>query len=233
MNNTEKRKWWQLLRAVLFTVCVSLCILLLLFSFSFFVGNVSDGAILVSVLGVLVTALIGWQIYSVVGIDHRVADAEKRIEDMLCQLQTTKAKIDKTAKSSEDYTSGVNCLSVAMIEYVQTLYNRTAPINVRAKHYCTSYMVSAQAIRHLLDSKKDDELLYPIFCLCVEGLKLSSDLLFSAKYIDDTRQEFTRENHKICNGHYKYIMNRRKSLGIDNFDLITEIHNQRVELLKQ
>lgn len=151
---------------------------------------------------------------------------------MLSQLQAARKDINITAKSSEDYTSGVNCLSVAMIEYVQTLYNRTASTSDRAKHYCTCYMVSAQAIRHLLNSKKNDELLYPIFCLCVEGLKLSSDILFTPKYLVDTKREFTRENHRICNGHYKYIMNRRKSLGIDNLELITEVHNKRIELLK-
>lgn len=69
MKPEDKREWMRLLRGVIFAVSVSLSVLLLLFSFSRFVGNFSDGAVLVSVLGVLVTALVGWQIYTLINLN--------------------------------------------------------------------------------------------------------------------------------------------------------------------
>lgn len=231
MNNTEKRKWTQLFRAVLFAICVSSCILLLLFSFSFFVGSVSDGAILVSVLGVLVTALIGWQISTMLGIDRRVNNAEKRIEKMMSELRSAQNAIDKTAKSSEDYTSGVSYLSIAMLEYVQTRFNRNLPIEDKVRHYCTCYMASAQAIQHLLNSQKDDDVLFTSLCLCVQSLSLSSEILFDRHHIVLTKMEFTQEDHKLCNKYYKFINKKRKSLGIENIIKIEDIHNTRIKLL--
>lgn len=181
--------------------------------------------------GVLVTALIGWQIYSALGIDRRVYKAEKRIANMLSQLQAARERINTTSQSSEDYTSGVNCLSVAMVEFIQTKFSTKATIEQKAKHYCTCYMVSANAIRFLIDSNKNDELLFPIITMCVEGIELSSELLFSSHYLEYTKREFTKENHDTCEKHYQFLKDKVKILGVDNHNSIVKAHKNRVALL--
>jgi len=186
---------------------------------------------IVAIFSLLVTVLIGWQIYSALGIDRRVYKSEKRIASLLSQFQATRVKIDKEAKSSEDYTSGVNCLSVAMVEFIQTKFSNKATIKQRTKHFCTCYMVSANAMRYLMDSQKDYELLFPILTLCVEGIELSSELLFSPEYLEHTKQEFTKENHDICENHYQFFKDKAKVLGMDNINSIKEAHEKRVALL--
>lgn len=186
---------------------------------------------IVTTFALLVTVLIGWQIYSALGLDHRIYKAEKRISNMLSQLKIARDKIDTNAQSSEDYTSGVNCLSIAMIEYTQTIFNKRASLAVKTKHYCTCYMVSANAMRYLLNSNKDLDTIYPIITMCVEGIELSSKLLFSSEYITHTTKEFTQENHNICEEHYDFFKDKVNIIGIDNIRVIDEAHSKRLELL--
>ncbi len=186
---------------------------------------------IVATFALLVTVLIGWQIYNAIGMEKRVFKAEKRIANMMFQLQNERKRIEAIGQSSEDYSSGINRLSVAMIEYIQTLYNRKAPIDIKAQHYCTCYMVSASAITCLLDSNKDKEIIAPIIGLCVEGIELSADQLFSPAFSGVVRNVFSEDNHKICDDYYTAIMHNSEPLGIDNINIINKHRSKRVALL--
>lgn len=186
---------------------------------------------IVAIFALLVTVLIGWQIYSALGVERRVFKTEKRIANMLHQIKNEKEKNRTLAQSSEDYTSGINCLSVAMIEYIQTIYNKKAPIAVKAKHYCTCYMVSASAITYLLDSNKDKELIAPTIELCVEGMDLSGAELFSSAFSEAVKQVFTEDNHNTCDDYYKRIMQSPEPLGVDNINIINKHRSKRIALL--
>lgn len=74
--------WARFGRAVLFAVILSASIVLLLLFFSKFVGVVSDGTLLVSVLGILVTALITWQIFNAVENSKTLSKMEKLDDDL-------------------------------------------------------------------------------------------------------------------------------------------------------
>lgn len=146
MSHNEKSLFWI---CVILTMAMAFTALMISLPRTVDIANPTrldyQGTI-VAIFALLVTVLIGWQIYNAIGMEKRVFKAEKRIANLLFQLQNEKKKTQTIAQSSEDYSSGINCLSVAMIEYIQTIYNHKAPIADKAKHYCTCYMVSASAI---------------------------------------------------------------------------------------
>lgn len=231
MSDNEKSLFWI---CVILTMAMAFTALMISLPRTVDVANPTrldyQGTI-VAIFALLVTALIGWQIYNAIGMEKRVFKAEKRIANMMLQLQTERKRVETIGQSSEDYSSGINCLSVAMIEYIQTLYNRTAPIGIKAQHYCTCYMVSASAITYLLDSNKNKEIIAPIIGLCVEGIELSANQLFSPTFSSVVRDVFSEDNHKICDNYYTAIMHNSEPLGIENINKINQQRSKRLALL--
>lgn len=231
MNNNEKSLFWL---CVILTMAMAFTALVISLPRTVDMQNPTrldyQGTI-VAIFALLVTILIGWQIYSALGIERRVFKAEKRIANLLLQTKNEKEKNKIFAQSSEDYSSGINCLSVAMIEYIQTIYSKKIPIEEKAKHYCSCYMVSASAITLFLDSNKDKELIAPRIGLCVEGIDLSGKQLFSPAFSGVVKQVFSEENHSICDDYYKRIMQSPDSLGIENINIINTHRSKRIALL--
>ena len=186
---------------------------------------------IITAFSVIVAVLLGWQIYSAIGIEKRMFKIEKRVERLILQLNREKNNIKIETQSAEDYSSGINRLSVAMIEYIQTKFNNKASLETKAKHYCTCYMVSASAITYLLESKKKKEVIEGVIELCVEGIDLSARILFHPFLCDITKRTFSPEDHSTCDDYYKLIMQMPDYLGIENINIINKHRSSRLALL--
>lgn len=230
MSDNEKSLFWI---CVILTMAMAFTAIMISLPRTVDVANPTrldyQGTI-VAIFALLVTVLIGWQIYNAIGMEKRVFKAEKRIANLLFQLQNEKKKTQVIDQSSEDYSSGINCLSVAMIEYIQTLHNHKTPIVDKAKHYCTCYMVSASAITYFLASDKDIDLIAPRIELCVEGIDLSAKQLFSSAFSGVVKDVFTEDNHNTCDEYYKQMMQSPEPLGIDNINIINKHRSKRIAL---
>ena len=231
MSNTEKSIFWL---CVILTMAMAFAALMISLPRTVDTKNpisLDYQGVIIAVFAVLVTSLIGWQIYNSLGVEHKFFKAEKRISNMLSQLQKAKKAIKDSSQSAEDYSSGINCLSIAMIEYVQTYYNRGLSLEEQARHFCTSYIVSAKAIIYLIKSNKSEQLLSPIIKLCVDGIELSSNQLFNPKLIEYTQNTFKIEDHSACDSYYTSIMKNPRALTPDNIISIIENRKKRQALI--
>ncbi|WP_300811559.1 hypothetical protein [uncultured Duncaniella sp.] len=187
---------------------------------------------IVAIFALLVTALIGWQIYSALGIDRRVYKAEKRIANMLSRLQATQTKIDATAESSEYYSNGANLLLMALIDYVQTNNNAAMSNDEKIKHYRNCYIVSTKSIADLVNSNKDKKLISPLLDMCLQCISLSTAFLFKDENIQTIKDVFTEDKHEKCEMHYAAIMKNSAALGAEYVTKINEYRLKRLQLLK-
>ena len=142
--------WAKFGRAVLFAVIISACIVLLLLFFSKFVGVISDGTLLVSVLGILVTALITWQIFNAVENSktlRKMEDLETKLKDQIKRSgMDTQAvfdfaeahRLEQEANRSTDFGYQYNCHVRALLLYLRSnmglsyppLQNKTSLLNM-------------------------------------------------------------------------------------------------------
>ncbi|MCM1070781.1 MAG: hypothetical protein NC301_09325 [Bacteroides sp.] len=186
---------------------------------------------IVTIFAALVTVLVGWQIYSVVGIESRVRKAEKRLSNTMLRLNEAQDKIEVSRKSSEDYSTGTNLLAMAMIEFVQTNLDKSMPIEARTRHFRNCYAVSAKSIVHLVSSNKDDELIASLVGMCVQCMDLSAAFLFKDGNVEAARAVFTEDIHEKCDAYFKEIMKNSFLLGAENVVKINEHRLNRHKLL--
>lgn len=232
MSYNEKSLFWI---CIILTMCMAFTALMI--SLPRTVDTVNPARLdyqgtIVTAFATLVTVLIGWQIYSALGIDRRVYKAEKRIANMLSRFQVTQAKIDATAKSSEYYNRGANLLLMAMIDYVQTNNNASISNAVKLKHYRNCYIVSAKSIADLLNSNKDNRLISPLLGMCLQCMALSTAFLFKDENIQTTKDVFTDDKHEKCEVHYAAIMKNAAVLGAENLTKINQYRLKRLQLLR-
>lgn len=74
-------------------------------------------SILVGVLSLLVTTLIGWQIYNVIYIDSKINKSLKRAIDDQCEI------IDKRTKSAKDEAIGTSLFNVGQAMFYNKFYD--------------------------------------------------------------------------------------------------------------
>lgn len=192
--------------------------------------NVDYTAITVAVFGILITVLIGWQIYNAVNIESRISKAERQLGDTLNRLQATETNIEKHALSSEKYSTAVNYMACALTNYYQIRLDREADIKSKARELCVSYTMSVRAISYLLESEKKTSLTTPWIRVCTNIMERCIDELSKEQYAKITEyapkvmNERCDAAHKLFNKHIELFDN-------DFIDRVAYLRNKRKEIL--
>lgn len=189
---------------------------------------------------VLVTALVGWQIYNSISIEYRTKRIEKRLEHQMQLLSKERKNILYTTSMLKEYCQGIACLSLAMIQYYETLHRRLNHINQKQdkreeelKQLVAAYIVSARAIQHLVSTKLKDEFPIDLAEMSVQGLELTHKAIFHSYYLAFWPTAFSQNDHNQCDEYYKTILNNAGLLGVGLMSRITSVRNRRDAFRKQ
>lgn len=192
--------------------------------------NVDYTAITVAVFGILITVLIGWQIYNAVNIESRISKAERQLNDTFNRLQATETNIEKNALSSEKYSTAVNCMACALTNYYQIRLDKEIDIKSKAREFCVSYNMSVRAITYLLESEKKPSLIIPWIQVCTNIMEQCINELTKEQYADISGYAPRIMNdrcdtaHKLFNKHIEMFDN-------EFIDRIAHLRNKRKEIL--
>lgn len=193
---------------------------------------------IVAIFALLVTVLIGWQIYSALDLAKHVRRNDMRVNNALNRIIRERQRIDRLAQIAQGYNDGNYFSLLALVQYYEVLRrrrNRSIEIEEAAKHLRTCYMLSARAMTHYFEViDANPELREDIIMAvdgCVQNLQLSSDLLFGDGYSDVIGNTFEQQDHETCDDYYRNIMEHSNILQSKQIDTINGYRVQRRALI--
>lgn len=186
--------------------------------------------VIVGILTLLVTALIGWQIYSALNVENRISKAEIELQNMLVEIQETKSSIEKISISSERYSTAVNYMACALTNYYQIRLDKDKREGARAREFCVSYIMAVRSITYFLESEKKNTLIVPWIQSCINILENCLSELSKEQY-----QSISGYVPKIieirCDDAYTAIIKHINIFDEVFIEKVTKFRARRKELL--
>ena len=196
--------------------------------------------VIVAILALLVTFLVAWQIYNSLSLKERTENVERDLKKQIRLLSNERRNILNTSKMSKEYCQGIACLSLAMIQYYETLHRRLNNVKRRQdkreeelKQLVAAYVISAQAITHLVSTKLKDDFPIDLAEMSVQGLELAHKSIFHSYYLALWPMAFTPKDHTQCDECYKAILDNASALGTELMSRITSVRNRREAFRKE
>lgn len=193
--------------------------------------------VIVGVLALLVTFLVGWQIYTTIGITHKMANAERKIEigetrikNMLKNIENVKEEVCKTSDSAKDMTIGAIRLSSALTLFYDTINDEKSD-DLKTRSYIRCYALSAGALAKFLNLSNDSEAQIIFNDVCLQILNGSAERIFKTISVDNTYSIFDKNTHEKCDKHYLNIIRRSNKLTDTQRFIIETNHANRTSLL--
>lgn len=192
---------------------------------------------IIAIFSLLVTALIGWQIYSSLNIEKRVRIAELQLERAKSNLRAEHKRIERIGNITLNYSEANHCLILSIMQYYEVL-RREHSIEAKeaARHLCNNYIISAKAMALYLkinnDTSQDDDNLLNSARSCVQSLELSAALLFNqGRFTDVLKDTFGEVEHKLCDDYYVEIMHYAEFVGKKHLDMLNKWRQKRISLI--
>ncbi len=193
--------------------------------------------VIVGVLALLVTFLVGWQIYTTIGITHKMANAEKRIEigesrikNMLQNIEKVKSEINRSSDLSKEMGVGINRLAIATTLFYSCIVDKNTPIDSNLRRCIDCYKLSAGALEKFMSISKEDERIMSVE-VCLQLLEKTGKIIFDTKHLNAAKKNFDEKCHKLCSDCYIKIISNRAKLTEIQLDIIETCHIKRNALL--
>ena len=190
--------------------------------------------VIVGVLALLVTFLVGWQIYTTIGLTHKISDAERRIEigetrikNMLHNLERVKSDIEITSKSTNDMIIGTVNLSSALSLFHNTSIDNNQSDELKIANYIQCYILSAGAMARFMNIPNDSDMRTVFNKACLQILKQSGEEIFKEDKKDLVNTIFFEERHLKCDKYYLDIMKQFSKLDKEQQKIIETNHSKR------
>lgn len=190
----------------------------------------SSAGLIVSALCVLVTALVGWQIFNAISIQRRLTFVENKTYRMPNDIRKVKKDIEMSSKSSNDMTIGAIRLSSALTLFYNTI-NDGKSDDLKIRSYIRCYALSAGALAKFLNLSNDSEAQIIFNEVCLQILNGSSKRIFKTISVDNTYSVFDKNTHQKCNNHYLNIIKQYEKLNESQQKIIETNHLKRTSLL--
>lgn len=194
---------------------------------------------IVAIFALLVTILLGWQIYSALEIANRVRRNEGRVNVARNHVEHERQRIDRLAQISQGYNDGNYFSLLALVQYYEVESRRRGKSidnSEAVRHLCSCYMLSARAMTHYFDAlDTNPQLLEDISIAirgCVQTFELSSIQLFHSRYAGIIADVFRPQDHTTCDMYYRNIMQHSDALQSEHIDIINNYRVQRRALLQ-
>lgn len=185
----------------------------------------------VAIFAALVTLLIGWQIYNIIGINRQIDKANKKVIKAVKEIEKLRKRLQNKSDNLTQLNFGVYFASHAAISYLQgQLKKEDNP----AEEYIKSFILTLRALKHLLNSDvKTEEIVYSVnFCI--------ASLERSAKSIEDQYktnkqgllEAFDPKNIDSFRTSIESILGKINLLEEGNKQQIFKIANRQDEILR-
>lgn len=238
MNNNEKSLFWI---CVILTMGMALTALMISLPRTVDVQNPTrldyQGTI-VAIFALLVTVLIGWQIYNALDMAKRVRRNDMRVNIALNRIIRERQRIDHLGQISQGYNNGNYFSLLALVQYYEILSRRKnglIRVTDAARQLRNCYMLNARAMTHYFDVlDTNPELTEEISIainVCVDNFQLSSVQLFGKRYANIIGSIFENQDHETCDMYYRNIMQHSNLLQSEQIDTINTYRVQRRALI--
>lgn len=208
--------------------------ILIIFAFAYLPAqslNVDYTAITVAVFGILITVLIGWQIYNAVNVESRISKAEKQLLEMIQKVEDTEKRINDNSESAEKYSTAINCMGCALANYYQIRLDKDKNVKLKAREFCVSYNMAVRSITYFLESEKNPSLIIPWIQSCVNIMEQCLNELSKELYSNVTGYAPLKMIER-CDTVHRTILKYVDLFDVSFIDRITAYRNKRQELLK-
>ncbi|NLI37126.1 MAG: hypothetical protein GX416_11530 [Bacteroidales bacterium] len=145
--------------------------------------------LLVGILAALVTALIGWQIFTTIGVEKKMSDVEKRVDNMNTLLEEEKKKINDELDNEERKRNSKENYLIGKMNFLQGHVFQS----LKEKKFFMIYNYYVQAIYYVLksDSQNNIQPTLDNMELCLSERKAATD------YDDYADVDIDKLNKKI------------------------------------
>lgn len=189
-----------------------------------------QGAI-VAVFALLVTLLIGWQIYNALGIERRVYKSERRLGNAIDRLNAAEKRLREEATAGEHYTSGVNYMCLALTDYYRVWQDDGRTLKCVARDFAIDYTLAVRAVASFMASGKDAEVVEPLIKTCVGVMGSCLDRLSDSKYNGVTGFVPYRIKRR-CEAANRVLMKNADGISSELFDEIQRCRTKRMALFE-
>lgn len=184
---------------------------------------------IVAVFALLVTLLIGWQIYSALGIERRVYKSERRMGNTIDRLNAAEKRLREEAEAGEHYSSGVNYMCLAVTDYYHVRLDDGRSAQSKARGFAIAYTLAVRGVTSFLASGKDAEVVEPLIKTCVGLMNRCLDELSQPKYKEVAAfvPDRTKRRCKYAN---RVLMKNADRISSELFDEIQQCRTKRMAL---
>lgn len=197
-------------------------------------NNKIEFSLLTSVMAILVTVLVGWQVWQAVvareeirEISNRVAREENRVSRLQTIIEQTNANVETFTENARVLNFASCDISFSMVRELESSTNNMSRLDA-LRCFNDSYIMSARAVAAILRLGRDEEIYIALAGLAIGIMDRSSRRLF----VDDNRPFittiFSEQDHNLCETHFINIRANISSLDEDNFNRIMDCHARRI-----
>lgn len=176
--------------------------------------NFDYSGVIVAILSILITILIGWNIWNVIDMKTEINNAKKQIEEYHSSTQKKQEELDNKITELDKKQENIKYFGYAITDFCQ-VYSKLEPDK---KDYFNTYCKSLNALRNFI---KTDEKLEWYANACISNM---SEALRMAKEKNEQCDEETEKNIK------EYLDEVRKCQlnGFSkHWNKISELENKR------
>lgn len=200
--------------------------------------NLDYQGVIVSAFAVLVTILLGWQIFSALELSRAVRRNEGRVNVARVHINAERERIGRIATISQEYNDGNYFSILALVQYYEII-RRGNNLNVEdaARQLRNCYMISARAMTHYLgvfdENMDSEEMIRQALDSCVQIFRLSSERLFGQRYLNVIAMTFSLDDHNTCNEYYAVIMRHFDLFEQAHIATINQYRRERIALINE
>lgn len=185
-----------------------------------------QGAI-VTIFSILVTILVGWQIYNAISMDKRIRRLETRINVTVHRLTRANERIDSVTNYSEQFSLGACDLIFAMIREQSIAAEQNLTLHDILVCRCDAYVMAARSVVAVLNTQRTEPIYGAFIGLATGTMRRNAVRLFNNEFREETGLAFTNDDHNLCDELFDAVRNNASLLNEDNFNRIMDCHTLR------
>lgn len=182
---------------------------------------------IVTIFSILVTVLVGWQIYNAISIERRTRKLEARTNTAMFRLNRANERIDTVANYSEQFGLGTCHLIFAMIREQAISAEQGLTQHDILTMRCDAYVMSARAIVAVLSTQRTEPIYGAFIGLAAGTMQRNAVRLFNEEIREATMRVFSNDEHNLCDELFNVVRNNASLLEETNFNRIMDCHTLR------
>lgn len=181
----------------------------------------------VAIFAALVTLLIGWQIFSVLGISRQMDDARKAVRDSARKIEEIEKELENRTVKLKDMNYGMYFVNNAVSCFLQARFGSD---KIDYSQFATSYLLVMRGFRHLLKGGYPIDEAGRIFNLGVGLMEIVMEKFETGLqgHREILKTAFNAEKHIQADNWFYEVATVKETLVAEMWSRIERLHNRRI-----